>query len=152
VRSAELARTQPRSTAKVVEVVQGARGSDTYYLELDGEEIEADYGWFIPDPTPGAAVEVVRDPEDSGRVIAVGRQEDWADRPVFNALLWLLAVGTGAAIASAVALKLIPERTEPVLETMLDAGGRTMRRADRLLQRWLGRRRPPSGRRSAGNR
>lgn len=147
-RSGELVHTQPRESAKLIEVDHLVRGRETYYVHLAGEDVEMDYGWFIPNPTPGMTIEVVRDPENSSRIIAVGTPQDWADRPWLNAILAALALVLGLVAALFAGIKLVPERAEPALEGLAQRGNRFARWLDETLQTWPGRDSPPSGRHS----
>jgi hypothetical protein len=138
-----------RESATLVEVIDAARGDDTYYVLLRGEEVRADYGWFIPDPTPGTTVEVVRDPENPSRVIAVGTPQDWADRPWLNWVLAAVTLAVGLLAAFFAGLKLVPERAGPTLERLFKARERMVRQADHALRERLGRGSLPSGRHSS---
>jgi hypothetical protein len=148
-RSGNLVETQTRKTAAFVEVVYGERGNDAYYVELGGEEVEVDYGWFIPNPTAGTTVEVVRDPENPSRVIAVGTPQDWADRPWLNVILAAVALAFGLLAAVFAGIRLVPERAEPVLEKLSEASSRLVRRVDHRLRAWFAGGSPPSGRHSS---
>lgn len=148
-RTGKLVASQPRESATLVEVVDAARGDDTYYVLLHGEEIQADYGWFIPDPTPGTTVEVVLDPENPSRVIAVGTPQDWNDRPWLTAILAAVALAFGLLAAYFAGRKLVPERAGPTFERLFKARERLARRADHALHERLGRGSPSSGRHSS---
>ena len=139
-RSGELVQTQPRESATLIEVVPLVRGQEIYYVHLDGEDVEMDYGWFIPNPTPGMTIEVVRDPENSSRIIAVGTPQDWADRPWLTCdILAALALVLGLVAALFAGIKLVPERAEPALERLAQTGNRFARWLDETLQTWPGR-------------
>lgn len=150
--NAELVETQPREPATLVEIVHGSRGEDTYYIQFHGEELEADYGWFIDDPEPGMTVEVVRDPENPTHVVAVGTPQDWVDEPWITVIVWVAGLGLGLSGAVFAGIKFLPERADPVFEKIFDAtdrfdiGGRFVRWVDRTLQRWFGGGAPPTGR------
>lgn len=114
-RNAELVETQPREQATFVEVGPAIRHGDVYYVQFRGEEVEADYGWLIRNPTPGAAVEVVQDPDDAERVIVVGTPEDWADGPQTVVLTSGFALVIGLVATAVAGIKFVPERAEPLL-------------------------------------
>lgn len=148
-RTRELVETQPRESATFIEVVHGGRGDDAYYVQLRGDEVEADYGWFIPDPSPGTAVHVVRDPENPGRVIAVGMPKDWADPPWWlNTILAIVALAFGLLAAFFAGLRLVPERAEPAVDKLFETSNRLAQWADHRMRQWFGDS-PPSGRHSA---
>ena len=125
--SAELVATQPPEPATLVEVVYGLRGNDTYSIQFRGEELEADYGWFIDDPMPGMTVDVVQDPEDPTHIIVVGTPQDWADKPWLTVVLWVVGLGMGLVAAFFAGIKFIPEGGRP--------GVREDLRCDRPLRR-----------------
>lgn len=147
-RSGELAETQTRQSATLVEVVDAGRGDDAYYVQLGDDEVEVDYGWFIADPTPGTTVEVVRDPENPIHVIAVGTPQDWADRPWLIAVTAVVALVVGCLAALVAGLRVVPERAGPALETLFKARDRLALRVDRKLLGWFGGGSPSSGRHS----
>lgn len=147
-RSGELVETQPRQSATLVEVVDAGRGDNAYYVQLGDNEVEADYGSFITDPTPGTTVEVVRDPENPSHVIAVGTPQDWADRPWLIAVTAVVALAVAFLSAFVAGLRVVPERAEPALEKLFKARDRLALRVDRKLRGWFGGGSPSSGRHS----
>lgn len=150
-RDAEIVATAPRESATLDAIDYGFRSDDTYYIRLQGEELEVDYGWFIDGPYPGMIVEVVRDPASPAHVIVVGTPQDWADKPWAPVFAWALGLlGTGI-VTVFFGVKLVPERADQVFEVTerLGVDGRFVRWVDRTLQRWFGGGAPPSGRHSA---
>jgi hypothetical protein len=126
-RNADLVQTQPREEATFVEEVPVGRNGRSYYVQLHGKEVKADYGWLIPDPVPGATVEVVQDPDDPDRVVAVGTPKDWLDDPQMAVALWAIALVLGLITSVVAGIKFLPEYADPVLMKFFDWVARLMR-------------------------
>lgn len=111
-RDGRLVQTQPHRTGTVVEVTHAGRGMDTYTVEVNGELNELDYGWLLPDETPGARFQFVVDPEDGAHLIAVGSPDDWQLHPLEGILATGLILLVAGGISVWAAAKILPEDLE----------------------------------------
>lgn len=105
---ADAVATQPRHTARLVDVRDRGRDCPCYKVEYEGEEYEL-YNGYPLDETIGSPVQVVFRPDDPELVIGVSDPWTWepdpeADRTVYTVMLLL---GFGLALVGA--WKLLPD-------------------------------------------
>lgn len=112
-----LAATEPRSTGTITAEHYQGRGNWDYDVTANGSTHWLDYYWHIPGgPHVGATVEIVVDPFDTRRALAVGEPEDWVADPLEPNLALVLALGFSGFACARAAKRWLPEDVERILD------------------------------------
>lgn len=119
VHAREVVATEPRRNAVITKIDYGGRGSEYYYVEIEGQEREIDFAHFLPDKSIGAEAVYVVDPLDPEHLIAVGSPSDWSRDFWWDAL----SLGVSAVVvlffAGLVAGRMVPEDGGAILGKLL---------------------------------
>lgn len=110
--------TQERHRSVIVDV-EPSRGSDTYFIEADGQKQIIDHTFIRSGSSVGEPVEYVVDPVDESHLIAVGTPADWKDVPWYRSASFPVAVALALMFIAMTCGRFIPEDLQAAAEKLV---------------------------------